>query len=167
MLKELAQLEALLRQEIDAQKRLTAAVGRKLAAMRQADHRGVVACCQEENRLVQSGSDLAKARMTLVAQLTQALDPAAAQPLRLGELAEKLSEPARGKLLLLRSQLRQEMETVRRQSGIARGAAQVLAAHMLGLVQMVGSAMSGVGVYDRGGALPRTAVAIRTFQTMA
>jgi hypothetical protein len=164
--KDLAQLEALLRQEIDAQRRLTAMLQRKLGAMRAADHRQVVACCQEENRLLQAAGDLAKARMALAARVTQALDPAASQPLRLGDLADRLAEPVRGRLRVLRQQLRLEMEAVRRESGIARQAAQVLAAHMRGLVQTVGAAMTGIGVYGRQGLCPRAA-AISTFQATA
>jgi hypothetical protein len=163
---DLAQLEALLRQEIEAQRNLTAAVQRKLAAIRAADHRQVVACCQDENHLMQIAADLAKARLALAAKITQTLDPAASQPLRLGDLAEKLAEPARGRVMVLRQQLRQQMEAVGHESGIARRAAEVLASHMRGLVRTVGAAMNGAGVYGRGGTCPRGAV-ISTFQATA
>jgi hypothetical protein len=163
---DLAQLETLLHQEIDAQRSLTAAVQRKLGAIRAADHRQVVACCQEENRLMQAAADLAKARMALAAKITQALDPKAPQPLRLGDLADQLPEPTRGRVRVLRQQLCQQIQAVSHDAGIARRAAEVLAAHMRGLVRTVGAAMTGVGVYERGGVCPRSA-AFSTFQATA
>jgi hypothetical protein len=165
--KQLAKLEDLLHREIDAHQRLLALVARKLKALSSADQKQVVACLKEENQQVQAIGELAKARLVVVAELTQCVDPAAKEPLRLGDLAARLPEPARGRLLVLRQELRARMEQLRRETGITRQAAQALVGHMHGLVRSVSEAMTGIGVYGRGGTLPRAATVISTFHTTA
>jgi hypothetical protein len=165
--KALAQLEAVLHDQIAAHQRLLALLERKIAAMRCADHAAVAECCRQENREVQQVGEWEKRRLLLMAELTRALDPAAPEPLRLGDLAERLSEPARGRLLVLRTRLRERMEAVRRESAVAHRAAETLLTHMHGLMKTIGSVMTGIGVYGRGGALPRAATAVSTFSATA
>jgi hypothetical protein len=167
MEKELTQLEALLRQQLAAHEQLAGLVQRKLAALRAADHRQVTACCHAENQRLQAIGELEKERLKLVAQLSLLLDPQAPAPLKLAEVAERLPEPARGRLLVLRQQLRQRMEQVQRDSAVARSAASDLVRHMTGLVQSIGACMTGMGVYSRGGARPQAATAVSTFQATA
>jgi hypothetical protein len=59
------------------------------------------------------------------------------------------------------------MQSVRNDTGVARRAAEALVAHMHGLVQTIGACVTGVGVYCRGGALPKAASAVSTFQATA
>lgn len=165
--KELAQIESVLRDEIAAHQRLLSLLQRKLAALRRADQKSVTAICQQENQEVQQIADLAKQRMTLAAALTQMVDPAAGEPMRLMELCQRLPEPARGRLLLLRQQLVAQMDQVRADSGVARRAAESLLSHMHGLVQSIGSVVTQVTTYGRTGALPRAATAMSTFTTTA
>ncbi len=159
----LTQLEAVLQSQIARHEQLAALTQAKLAALRQADHKLIAALTQQENQQLQAIAELEKQRLTLVAELTLLVAPTEAQPLRMGELAERLNEPARGRLLVLRAQLRQRMEAVRQQAALARGASEALLRHMSSLVQSIGSVLTGVAAYGRRGAPPRTASAVSTF----
>jgi hypothetical protein len=165
--KGLAALEAILREQLALHEQMLAVLLQKKSALARADHAGVTALLQQENRHVQTVSNLEKTRLALVGDLTLLLDPGAAAPLRLPELAERLPEPARGRLLVLRGQVRQRMERVRDEAGLARRATESLVRHMHGLVQSIGSVVTGVGTYGRAGAPPRAALAISTFNTTA
>ena len=122
---------------------------------------------QRENAVVQQISELEKKRLQLVADLTLALDPQAAQPLKLAELAQRLDEPDRGRLLVLRQQLLERMAEVRRQTNVARRATESLVSHMQGLVQSIGAACSGMSIYASNGAPPPQAMVLSTFNTTA
>ena len=165
--KKIAQLEAVLADETLAHERLIEAMDRKLQALRTADHQKVFACCDEENRQVQRIGELEKQRLVLVAELTQIIAPSAAEPMRMVELADRLTEPARGRLLVRRQQLRDRVEQARKKAGVARRAAEMLVQHMQGLIRVVGGAMTGIGLYGRTGAPPQAALAVSTINTMA
>jgi hypothetical protein len=165
--KVLLQLETVLTAEIAAHERLLKLLHQKLSALRRADHEKVADCCQQENQQIQTIGELEKERLTQVAALTQIVAPQAPQPLRMSQLAEHLPEPARGRLLVLRQQLRGQIEQVRQESAIARRAAESLLAHMQGLVRTIGSVMNGGATYGRTGAPPRSVSAISTFQATA
>ncbi len=123
--------------------------------------------CRQENQRIQMVSGLEKQRLTLVAQMTLALDPQAPQPLRLKELADRLPEPVRGRLLVLRQQVRQRMEEIQAEVGVARRASELLVRHMQGIIQTIGAAVTGVGTYNRNGGRPKVALAMSTFNTTA
>ena len=165
--KNLAALEALLHEQIAAHESLLGLLQRKREALGRADHAAITRLCEQENRFVQSVSEMEKKRLLLVGDITLALEPAATAPLRLPELAERLPEPSRGKVLVLRQRLRTRMEQVREEVGVARRATESLMRHMQGLVQTIGQAVTGVATYNRAGAMPRAALAISTFNTTA
>lgn len=108
--------------------------------------------CDRENALVQTISELEKRRLELVAQLTQAFAPESAEPLRLQELAERMPEPHRGKLLVRRQELLTRMKEAQRQSSITRRATESLLKHMAGLMNGVCAAATGTGAYGQFGA---------------
>lgn len=162
----LARLETVLRAQAAVQDQMLATLKRKREALASADRAALSETCEQENQQVQALAELEKRRLEMVAELTLLVDAAAA-PMRLQELAERLPEPARGRLLVLRQELRQKIETVRREAGVARRTAESLVKHMHGLMQTIGSAVTGVGTYGRGGALPRAASAVSTFNLTA
>lgn len=127
----------------------------------------VATLTQSENQGLQALGELEKQRLQLAAMLTQMLDPTASKPMRLHELAQQLPEPARGRLLILRQQLKEATEAVQRESALARGVSEALVKHMNGLVRTIGSAMTGVAVYGRDGKMPRAATAVSTFSATA
>lgn len=165
--KQLAQLEDVLVKQAAAAERLEAILKQKLDAVRRAQHDRMTDYSRLENEQVQVIGDLEKQRLVLVAELTQLVDPDASQPLRLGELAERLPEPMRGRLLVLRQQLRQRLQATQHETSVARLAAETLLHHIQGIVQTISGALSGVGTYGKQGAPPRVAMAVSTFSATA
>ncbi len=167
MKRELEQLETLLRKQIESHQKLVQLLHEKLAALRKADRTRVTHLCQRENEQVQQIGELEKQRLVLIAELTRHVTPQAPAPLSLVQLCEHLQEPDRGRLLVLRSQLRQLIEQAQQQSSLARRAAEMLLRHMQGLVQSIGAVVTVVGTYTRQGAMPRQATAMSTFVATA
>lgn len=165
--KTITQLEEVLHAEIAAHERLLAAIRRKVDACRRSRRDEVESQCRLENQELQSLAQCEKQRLQLVADLTRALDPGARKPLRMGEMAAKLPEPARGRLLALRNQLRARAEEVKRESSVARQATETLMRHMQGIMQAIGGAITGIVTYNRSGSRPPAAVAVSTFVATA
>ena len=161
------QLAGVLTEQLAAHDRLLALLNQKHQSLRQVQYEQVATGSQRENAVVQQISELEKKRLQLVADLTLALDPQAAQPLKLAELAQRLDEPDRGRLLVLRQQLLERMAEVRRQTNVARRATESLVSHMQGLVQSIGAACSGMSIYASNGAPPPQAMVLSTFNTTA
>jgi len=138
-------LEAVLKQLADRHEQLLTLMQRQREALRQADHHGVSEYSRLENTLVQAIGDLEKRRLELVAELTRAVDPSAVAPLRMVDLAERLPEPSRGRLLVLREQLRERIAKVKHESSVTRRATESLLKHMQGLVHTLGNAGRAAG----------------------
>lgn len=138
-------LETVLKQLADRHEQLLALMKRQRECLRLADHYGVSECSRLENTLVQAIGELEKRRLELVAQLTKAVDPNAVSPMRMRDLAERLPDPARGRLLVLREQLRERISQVKEQSSVTRRATEALLNHMSGLVQTLGNAGRAAG----------------------
>lgn len=165
--KQLAQLESVLTQQASAHRQLLVMLQRKRQLLRTADHNQITALSGQENQVVQRIGELEKQRLGLVGQLTVAVDPKAPQPMRLGELAQRLEEPLRGRLLVLRQQLNENIQQVGRETAVAKRATEALVRHIQGLIQTVGGVITGVGVYSREGSLPKETITIRTFNATA
>lgn len=165
--KQLSQLEAVLRRQIAAQDRLLSSMTRKMDAIRRASAQELADCCREENESLQLVAELEKQRLGLAAELTRLVNPAAKAPWTLRELAERIEEPARGRLLVLREQLRQKAASVQRGASVAHQATQTLARHMQGIVHAIGGAMTGILTYSRRGSRPSLALAASTFSATA
>ena len=161
--KLIAKLEDTVQRQIAIHEKLLTVIKLKVDAFRKADHDAAVACMRQENLELQSIAEMEKQRLSLVAELTHCLDPNAKLPLVMGELAERLPEPARGRLLVLRAKLKERMETVQREGGIVRRASESLLRHMQGIVQSISGAITGISTYGRKGAPPRMAMSVSTF----
>jgi hypothetical protein len=162
-----AQLEALLQELLQAHETLGALVLHKRQALGRAEHDHVVQLLGQENQCVQTISELEKRRLQMVADLTLAVVPDAAEPLMLADLAQHLAEPVRGRLLVLRQQLRQRMQRIKADTGVARRATEALVQHMRGLVQTISAVCTAAGVYGPGGAPPDETAAVSTFNATA
>lgn len=160
-------LQTVLQQQVEAHEQLLTLLQRKRDGLRTADAKSVMACCALENEKVQLISELEKQRLCVIAALTLSLDPQAAAPLRLADLAEQLPEPVRGRLLVLRQQLVERMTRVAEASTVARRAAEALGRHMHGLVQSIGAISTGVATYGQRGKRPAGATAISTISVTA
>ncbi|MCE9590136.1 MAG: flagellar protein FlgN [Planctomycetes bacterium] len=163
----LAKVEETLHAQLERHAALLVLLERKRRSLSLANYRDVTECCRLENEHIQALGELEKRRMEQSAALTLALDPSAKEPLRLRELAMRVDEPARSRLLALRGQLRERMEAVRREVSVARRATESLARHMHGVLQVIGSAVTGIGTYTRAGAMPQGVTSISTFNTTA
>ncbi len=165
--KQLEQLEAILKQQTAAHEKLLTLLKRKREAVRTAQHEQVASLTHQENQAVQAISDLEKQRLALVGELTLIVDPAAKQPMRLAQLAQHLEEPTRGHLLVLRQELADRLKQTQQETAVAKRVTETLVRHMQGLIQTVGGAITGVGVYSRQGAVPKEALAVNTFNATA
>ena len=161
------QLEGVLRDLIGHHERLAQNLVAKRAALSAADHDRVVKLLEVENATVQAVAEGDKLRQQIVAALTLQLDPAAVAPQPMRDVAQQLEEPHRGRLLVLREQLRDRMLAVRRESTVARAATESLTRHMQGLLHTIQTVCSGGAAYGSGGSAPPVAAVVSTFNTTA
>lgn len=160
-------LETTLRQLLDLHTELLDLLKRKRDVVRGNDSRAAVGLCVLEHEKLQKIADLEKKRLHLVADLTLSVDPKAQAPLRMAELADRLGEPVRGRLLVARQQLLEKMKSVQEESNIVRRATEALAKHMHGIVQTLGALSAGVATYGSRGAFPQHNTAVSTFSATA
>ena len=163
----LVKLEQVLHQLLSLHGELLELLKKKRDVLRSNDTRAAVGLCELEHEKLTKIAELEKQRLQLVADLTLVLNPQAKEPMRMGEMAEQLNEPARGKLLVLRQQLLEQMKAVHHESGIVRKATDTLAKHMHGIVQTIGALSAGVSTYGSRGALPQSSSAVSTFSATA
>ncbi len=164
---QIAQLEAVLQRLTQHHEHLLGLMRRQREALRTADEKAVSDLSRQENAVVQQITEQEKRRLELVASLTSALQPGAERSLKMREVAELLPEPARGRLLVLRAQLRERIESVKEQSSVTRRATQALMSHMQGLVQSLGQASTRGAGYDRPGQRQSALPAIGTINLTA
>ncbi len=162
-----ASLEQTLRQQLSLHSELLELLKRKRDVLRSSDTRAAIGLCTLEHEKIQKIAELEKHRLELVAELTLSVDPQAKEPLSMSELADRLGEPARGRLLVLRHQLLERMKAVHYETGIVRRATETLSKHMNGIVQTIGALSAGVSTYGNRGAFPQSNTAVSTFSATA
>ena len=164
---QVTQLESVLTRLAQQHEQLLSLMQRQRAALRIADEATVSDLSRQENAMVQLISAQEKRRLELVASLTTLLRPGGDSPLRLREVAELLPEPARGRLLVLRQQLRGRISEVKEQSSVTRRATEALLNHMQGLVQSLSQVGTRGAGYPRPGAAPVSLPAIGSINLTA
>ena len=165
--KKLQQLETLLIKQTESYEKLLSMLKIKRSAFRAADHQKITHYTEQENQLVQTISEREKQRLKLVGELTLTVSPNAKEPMNLAQLADHLDEPERGRLLVMRQQLKNQMIQTQKETAIAKRATESLVRHMQGLIQTVSSAVTGITVYSHDGAIPQKAMAVNTFNVTA
>lgn len=165
--KLIAQLEQTLRLQTEVHEQMLDLLRRKREAMKQAKHGLVADCCRLENEKLRIISQLETQRLMIVGQFTQHFTPKATEPMTLPLIAERLDEPHRGRLLVLRQQLREKMQQVRDESRVAKVAMDSLVRHMNGLIQSVTGVWGGVTTYTAKGTVPNKALSVSTFSMTA
>jgi flagellar biosynthesis/type III secretory pathway chaperone len=163
----IGRIEAVLDQQSAAHRAMLTLIDREQQALREAKAGDLRDCCRLENQQIQRIATLEKQRQTLVAELTLLVQPDAAAPMPLREVAAYLPAHLAAGLLHRREELRSLIEQVQRAGGIARRATESLLRHMQGVMQTIGAAMTGVGTYSRKGAAPHSALAVRTLKLTA
>jgi hypothetical protein len=118
-------------------------------AVRVADLARFTKLADNESRILARLSELDRVRVAEARALAtrMALPPDAT----LADIAARLPEPTRAQVDLARSELKDALEIVRRESSVLRQAAERLSAHMAGILQSVHSALAHANVYSRGG----------------
>jgi hypothetical protein len=142
--------EKILRAMLETHQRLLVCLERKQQAVRTANLELVNEIFGEENAILQRISEMEKRRVELIARVTGSSAPI---EVRLADFVERFAvdEAQRTRLLALGAQLRESVAEVRKQSSIIRAAAETLARHMGGIVQVVQGALSRAGVYGNRG----------------
>ncbi len=163
--KQLDNLERQLRELLEAHETMLTLLRRKREAVRHAAPAVVSECTERENECVKRIGAIESSRQQGVAELTRMFEPGATEPLRLAELAERLPEPRRGRLLVLHQQLKGVMEQVRREAAVTRRAMDGLLSHVQGMVQMVVQTVGGGGTYGRRGRVTPAAAVVSSFST--
>lgn len=160
-------LETVLKQSTDRHEQLLTLMKRQRECLRLADHHGVSECSRLENTVVQAIGELEKRRLEVVAEMTKAIEPMSLGPMRMRDLAERLPEPARGRLLVLREQLRERIMAVKEQSSVTRRATEALLTHMQGLVQTLSNAGRAAGYAPANHPQPENTQSLGTLRVTA
>lgn len=160
---QLDQLEHLMRQLTGEHDRLLDRIRRKQQAVRGGEPGLIEQCCKAENELVQRIAEIEKRRQNAVGEITGHIAPDQREPLTLSRIAESVEEPRRGRLLMLRRELREAVEAVRRENDVARRATEGLLAHVQGVMQQVTHALTSAGTYGSNGTVDASAAAVSSF----
>ncbi|MEO1236301.1 MAG: flagellar protein FlgN [Planctomycetota bacterium] len=151
LLNNLNRLEAVLTQSVERQEQMLSLLERKRVALRSGADRDMTDLTRSENAVLQTISELEKQRLTLVAELTRAVDPGAAEPMRMRELAERLPEPFRGRLLVTRTKLVEAITAVAAETSVVKRASESLVQHVNGLIRTIGVVSNGGAAYGQTG----------------
>lgn len=141
-------LERVLLQIAERYEALARCASDRREAMRRADARALAACIDAENAAVQSLADLERRRMIVVEAIAAMIGSPDKSQTPVSRLAPALPEPSRSRLLSLSASLRELMEHVARVNDGARRAAEMLAAHMEGLMRHVAARLNHAQTYN-------------------
>lgn len=152
------EVERLLRAFLAEQDRLREIAAARRRAIAAADPRAMARCVQDENEVVQRLAALDRERNALATAAAKRF-PAPAGAGRdwrptLSWIAQRIEEPVRSSLLALAAELRERIETVRRENESVRMAADTLARHMQGILRAVEQRLNHSGAYGRRGLVP-------------
>ncbi|MHC4429989.1 MAG: flagellar protein FlgN [Planctomycetota bacterium] len=151
ILRTVAELERVLQAQHQGHEQLLDQVRRNREAVRRADMEAIQEICARQNAVGQQLAELEKERLALVGSLTSKLAPEAARPLTVAEITARLEPGAAERLQARADALRPLVARVREESSVVRQAAEALARHMTGIVQVVHSVLSRAPVYGRRG----------------
>ena len=147
----LNQLESNLISQFEKHRMLQKCVERKHQAVRLSQIDQVTLICTEENEIVQSLGELEKVRLALTGTLTELIRPDAPEPLTISEIADFADADHARRLLKIRAALNKLVMEIRKDSSAVRIAMEKLNQHMIGIKQIVHSALSRAGVYGSRG----------------
>lgn len=131
---------------------LLAVLQRKLEAMRRADTELLNSCAARERFLLQRISEAESSRKVLVTDLQVRAGVAAKRPISITQLAERIGEPGRSKLLVLADGLRRLVEQTNQVNQVAALAGKELLAHFKHVYDVMRTAERDTGTYDVRGA---------------
>ncbi len=144
-------LESNLINQLEKHRLLERCVKQKHQAIRLAQIDEVTHVCEEENEIVQSLGELEKARLVLTGNLTELIRPDSEKPLTISEIADIAGEERGMRLREIRAVLNKLVMDIRKSSTVVRLAMEKLNHHMIGIKQVMHSALSRAGVYGNRG----------------
>ena len=127
---------------------LLAVLQRKLEAMRRADTELLNSCAARERFLLQRIAEAESSRKTLTADLQLRAGAKSKGPVSITELAERIGEPGRSKLLVLADGLRRLVEQTNQLNQVAALAGKELLAHFRYVYDVMRAAERDTGTYD-------------------
>jgi len=141
-----ARFEAILGSLIETHEQMLAVALDHRAAISRADAVAVQACVGQQAVLSARVATLETERRAVTAALAPG-GPGSPSP-TIATVAQKLPEPARGRILAAAARLRDVLIRLQRENHILRTATQSLMAHMDGLIQQVARALSQTRLYS-------------------
>ena len=147
----ICQLERNLLGQLELHQSLRTCIERKREAIRTAQVQHIEGICQQEKDIVLQLGELEKKRLGLTGDLTETLHPDADQPMTIEQIVTFTTPEQGRKLQELRDRLKAIIVELRRSSTIVRVAMEKLNKHMIGIRQIVHSALSRAGVYSSQG----------------
>ncbi|QNN23270.1 flagellar protein FlgN [Planctomycetales bacterium ZRK34] len=165
--KHLDQLEQCLSGMTVQHEQLLSMVRRKLEAMRMAQPDLVADCCQRENEHVQAIARIEKRRQTVIGEITSVLAPGSRLPMTLGQIADAVGEPRRGRLLVMQVKLRQLMQRIQHENAVSRRATEGLVRHVTGVMQKVTAVVGAANTYGRRGVANASPATVSSFSLTA
>jgi len=142
------ELESLLRELAVHQTDLLALATEHRAAIARADTGAIASCVERQAAILERSRASEQRRRTLVETWAPR-----ERGITLTDLASRVEEPARTRLLALGGQVRTLVERLARENRIVRAATESLMAHMDGLVRQVARRLSQSGTYSRRGGI--------------
>ena len=145
------------------EEQLADCLGRQKTALATGDTKLMHALARLQAETIEQLRTLDELRARTALKLTGFLvSPPPAEPLSVAEIAEHLPEPDRGRLLVLRNQLRDRATEARRLVAVAQSAGTALAGHVGRLVQHLDHRATGGAAYAPTGRPAQAAVPRRS-----
>ena len=155
---------------VEQHRRLIALLERQQDAFRRGDAEGLTDVCRLQDACVRGITEQERHRVRLVLELSRQVGPADAddaKPLRLAQLAERLPEPARARLLASRERLIAVMREVQDRSSVLRRAGDAMIGHVNALIRTIGTVSRGGGAYGLTGRSATQPAALRSINLTA
>lgn len=152
---QLEVMERILRGQLELWRRVVSAIDVQREALRSADGPTLERAAIEQQQLTKPLATLDQQRERLAAMLQKQAVPGVRDILPLMQLLSVVTVDLqqRDRMMALARDLRETIETAKRRGGVVRDAAETLARHVMGIQQIVHSALSRAGVYGRRGRL--------------
>jgi hypothetical protein len=160
-------LEATLTQSIQWQDQLAQLLERKRDALRRGTASDVGNLGRLETGVVQAIGQLEQRRSEIVKRLSTTLAPEAGETLKMRDLAERLPEPHRGRLLVTRVRLVEAMQRVAERTSVVRRASEALVQHVNGLIRTIGVVSHGGAAYGQTGRVSNAPVRMSSLNLTA
>ncbi len=150
---QLNELDSVMSGLIRAYKALLANMARRREAMSRADAATLARCMEGDAVVVQDVARFETRRERVVGAIAEAMGSADGTRTTMTWIAERAPEGRREGLLERAGQLRELIQDTRKQSGHTKAAAEMLAAHMQGMLKQVHAELNHSKTYGRMGAV--------------